>query len=110
MTFCFRCMAQISENDSTCPHCGKKPVAGVPVYHLLPGTILNGRYMVGMALGEGGFGITYLGLDLMLNMKVAIKEYYPTGYVNRSNTVSSEVTCMTEGTRLDFSKKERKDF
>ena len=65
---------------------------------------------MGMALGEGGFGITYLGLDLMLNMKVAIKEYYPTGYVNRSNTVSSEVTCMTEGTRLDFSKKERKDF
>lgn len=42
-------------------------------------------------LGEGGFGITYIGRDTNLDRIVAIKEYYPTGYVNRSNTTSLQV-------------------
>jgi serine/threonine protein kinase len=34
-------------------------------------------------LGQGGFGITYIGWDLNLDIKVAIKEYYPEGCVTR---------------------------
>ena len=82
----------------------------MPLHHLLPGTVLNGKFLVGMALGEGGFGITYIGRDLMLDMKVAIKEYFPTGYVNRSNTVSPSVTCATEGERYDFFEMGRERF
>ena len=40
--------------------------------------------MIGEKLGQGGFGITYRGFDLTLKMKVAIKEYYPSGIVGRS--------------------------
>jgi serine/threonine protein kinase len=35
------------------------------------------EYAVDKVLGVGGFGITYLGKDTTLNLKVAIKEYLP---------------------------------
>ena len=47
------------------------------------GTILNGRYMTGKVLGMGGFGITYLGYDLTLQIRVAIKEYMPSSIATR---------------------------
>jgi serine/threonine protein kinase len=46
-------------------------------YTLKNGTILNNRFEITRMLGEGGFGITYLGLDKKLDRKVAIKEYFP---------------------------------
>ncbi len=43
---------------------------------MLPyGTILaNGNYEIRGSLGQGGFGITYLARDLMLERDVVIKE------------------------------------
>ena len=35
-------------------------------------------------LGQGGFGITYIGWDLSLERKVAIKEYFPASQVSRT--------------------------
>lgn len=67
-----------------CPHCGflpqQQPAQG---YALKPGTILHGKYLVGNMLGQGGFGITYIGWDLALGRKVAIKEYFPSSCVSR---------------------------
>lgn len=70
-----------------CPHCGYDPnrVKGQE-YTLPPQTILAGKYLVGRMLGQGGFGITYIGWDIALERKVAIKEYYPNGLVGRSQT------------------------
>jgi serine/threonine protein kinase len=53
------------------------------VHTLKAGTILQNRYFVGKVLGEGGFGITYLGFDTKLQIKIAIKEFYPQGFVLR---------------------------
>lgn len=95
MNYCINCMSAIDDNTMLCPYCGKSQNVEIPPHHLLPGTTLNGKYLIGAAIGEGGFGITYVGRDLVLDIKVAIKEYYPNGYVNRSNTVSASVSMVT---------------
>ena len=81
--FCFGCMEQISSYP--CPKCGYRPGTGSLSYALQPGTILKGRYLVGKVLGQGGFGITYIGIDLQLQRKVAIKEYFPSSCACRKD-------------------------
>ncbi|MFK7853526.1 MAG: protein kinase [Granulosicoccus sp.] len=44
-----------------------------------------GCYRIESFLGKGGFGVTYLALDTMLNMQVAIKEYMPEQIAARSS-------------------------
>ena len=86
MILCPHCMAVCKAGMRLCPTCGR-PMQCTNGTHQLPiGTFLNKRYLVGCAIGGGGFGITYVGYDTLLNIKVAIKEYYPSGAANRSST------------------------
>ena len=84
---CFGCMEPVTEIP--CPHCGYDPRTPDPDFALRRGTILNGKYLVGRVLGQGGFGITYIGMDLVLERKVAIKEYFPTGKVGRNGSTAA---------------------
>ncbi len=62
---------------------------------LKPGTLLRGKtYRIERILGQGGFGITYLATDLSLDLKVAIKEFFPKEYCDRDST-TSHVTLGT---------------
>jgi len=73
-----------TSNLTSCSHCGYvEGDIAKELYHLYPGTVLNERYIVGQVLGFGGFGVTYLAWDTTLNTTLAIKEYYPSGLVNR---------------------------
>ena len=110
MNYCVHCMEPIAADAVVCPHCEKNLQYEVPAHHLLPGTVLNKKFLVGEALGEGGFGITYIGRDLNLDIKVAIKEYFPTGYVNRSGTISADITSATTEDRKAFFDKGRARF
>ncbi len=90
--YCTKCMNEL-EGSPVCRFCGRdnsKPPVVEP-YHLKPGTLLCGKYLVGEAIGEGGFGITYIGLHTTLSKRVAIKEFYPSGAANRTSDVSEEV-------------------
>lgn len=89
--YCYHCMRKIADGSARCVHCGKPTFSSNYPHHLKPGTVLNNKFLVGAAIGEGGFGITYIGLDLILERKIAIKEFYPSGYANRNNTYSNEV-------------------
>ena len=92
--YCHGCMERISAYP--CPKCGYTPAHHTSPYALPPGTVLNGKYLVGRVLGQGGFGITYIGLDLQLQCKVAIKEYYPAGFVARKTGSSQVVWYSSE--------------
>ena len=84
-------MKRITGEVGICPNCGKEQNGEIPPHHLIPGTLLNGKYLVGRALDEGGFGITYIGLDTLFDMRVAVKEYYPNGFATRSSQLSTQV-------------------
>lgn len=79
---CYGCF-QDKEPGLICPHCGFDQQEEQPYLALPLGTLLNGRYMLGKVLGIGGFGITYLGYDLTLEIKVAVKEYMPSSVATR---------------------------
>lgn len=79
---CYGCFTE-KEPGQRCPRCGFDEKEEQPYLALPLGTILNGRYLVGKVLGIGGFGITYLGYDLTLEIKVAIKEYMPSALATR---------------------------
>ena len=88
-------MAVLGEEGPVCPACGRDASACTPrAHHLPPGTMLAERYLLGAVLGEGGFGITYLGLDTRLDVKVAIKEYYPRDKASRSAAGLPEVVSL----------------
>ncbi len=92
ITKCMCCMEDLAEDSKICSHCGFNEEETPALPHQLPyGSVLNGTYMVGKALGEGGFGITYIGWDLNLGIKVAIKEFYPEGFVGRDGSQSYTV-------------------
>ena len=91
---CYGCMRELSAPGIVCPHCGfdnTKDPASQPSHVLPCGTVLNGQYLVGRSLGQGGFGITYIGYDLNLEIPVCIKEYYPEGSASRVAGQSSGV-------------------
>lgn len=76
--FCPRCMQPV--NGDKCPHCGSDVHVKATNAQLPVGTILEtgiSRYQIGVALGQGGFGITYIAMDLRSHQRVAVKEYFP---------------------------------
>ena len=85
MVYCPHCMHP--SEGSFCPQCGGplewKPAPG----QLSAGAMLNGgglhRYVTGKALGQGGFGITYIAVDPDTRQRVAVKECFPAKCVRR---------------------------
>lgn len=83
---CWNCMKEKTESGGFCPYCGfNNDQYECPSHHLRPLTPLNGKYLIGRSIGEGGFGITYIALDMHLNIVVAIKELYIKQICNRDN-------------------------
>ena len=89
---CFGCM-RLKQNSPICEHCGFDENTPNEPHQLPQGAMLREQYLVGKCLGQGGFGITYLGWDLHLDIPVAIKEYYPNHIV--SNRDVSQTFALT---------------
>lgn len=83
---CTQCMSPA--DGPACPQCSAACEPARPIAQALPPqSILAGRYLVGGAVGGGGFGITYRALDLKSPSPeariVAIKEYFPRSMARR---------------------------
>ena len=61
-------------------------------------TLQDGKYRILKVLGQGGFGITYLAIQVRLDRKVAIKEFFMKDFCERNET-TSQVALGTAGSR-----------
>lgn len=90
---CSNCFQPLPEGVEICPACGydSRKNAGKYPLALPEGTVLNGQYILGRVLGQGGFGITYVAQDHRTGALVAVKEYFPDTMATRSQgyTVSA---------------------
>ncbi|MDO5132800.1 MAG: protein kinase [Eubacteriales bacterium] len=97
MKTCYNCFSVIPDDSYTCTVCGSSgDLRNEDQYsYALPcGTVLRGRYIVGRVLGQGGFGITYIGQQYDSKQLVAVKEYYPSVIASR-NTIHSVIPINT---------------
>lgn len=92
--YCIHCMRELGE-DGVCHFCTENRTEQGS-HQLKPGTKLGqGNYVIGDVLGEGGFGITYIGRDTNLLSLVAIKEYYPIELAERNRQDGLSVHVRT---------------
>ena len=95
---CISCMKEGMTAQGVCSLCGFNARSYQPKpYTLPPFSILHGNYLVGKVLGEGGFGITYIGYDLTLNFTCAVKEFFVRQSMMRDSRSSSNVRRETSG-------------
>lgn len=81
--FCMGCMSPLNRHGQ-CVNCSfSLDTYSATPRCLPPKTILNERYLIGRVIGEGSFGVTYIGRDLLLGITIAIKEYFPLSYGSR---------------------------
>lgn len=88
--FCGNCFNESLNDQGICTLCGFNDRANWDkAPHGLPaGTILNGRYIIGKVLGQGGFGITYTAKDHQSGQIVAVKEFFPDSMATRAERTS----------------------
>ncbi len=109
---CVYCAAPIPSSATHCPNCGASSASG-NAGRLAVGTKLRGGlYSVGRVIGEGGFGITYMGANVRRAKRVAIKEFFPSGAtrvggvllpprgVSAAEFATERVKCLEEAQRL----------
>ena len=89
---CINCMKEKPDDQDVCPWCHFDRKSYVPDPTVLqPNEILDGKYLIGRVLGRGGFGITYIAMNMALERVVAIKELFIRSYMQRDSASSGNV-------------------
>ena len=105
---CYGCMNEYQTDSWICPNCGyDQRTLPENALHMRPGSLLSNRYLIGKVLGFGGFGVTYLAWDHVLQQRVAIKEYLPSEFATRA-AGKTEVTVFSGNKAQQFADGMRK--
>ena len=92
---CPVCFADNADSEMTCGTCGASLIdesnssssTSSPL-HLPHNSLLKqGKYKIEKSLGQGGFGITYKGIDTTISKEVAIKELFPDSSARKGTTL-----------------------
>ena len=107
MKRCYWCFKEYDSEFFVCPYCGQvEDASPVEPIHLPPGTLLSGRYILGQAVGSGGFGIVYRAWDMKLEIIVAVKEFFASRLMTRAEGLNKVI--ISQKSRAEFSyRKER---
>ncbi len=73
---CMNCMADMGDS-TVCPVCGFHPEEPQMAGALPYGTVLQDRYIVGRARRCNGEGISYIGYDKKLQLRIELRELFP---------------------------------
>ncbi len=108
INLCIGCM-HILDDSEECPYCHMRIKEYKPnPRYLLAGTVLTDRYVLGRVLGAGSFGITYLAWDKILEVPVAVKEYYPADIANRDVIRGADLNVYADENKTEYDKKLKK--
>lgn len=97
-------MKPLETGQIRCPNCGYDNSKPHNDESALPeGTLLSGKFLVGKMIGRGGFGMTYIGYDPVLQKRIAIKEYFPPGLsIRAENSRDIRPLSVSEGPGLFY--------
>lgn len=97
---CYQCMHL--KEGAVCRHCGSRYTRQNEPHQLAAGTVLNEQYLIGLIIGQGGFGITYIGWDLYRDRRIAVKEYFPKSIAERDGDGSVKLTSQRKDEKEQF--------
>lgn len=110
---CPACLTDNPDGAIRCSTCGYEPLDAssssptttTAIYHLPPGVLLKqGHYEIERVLGEGGFGITYKGINRQNNTIVAIKELWAEKGARQNNSVIWPSSIAPKDRKLQITK------
>lgn len=105
MRRCYSCFEEYDEKYNICPHCGQEnDIQPVEPIHLIPGTVLYNRYIIGTAIGAGGFGIVYRAWDKKLESIVAVKEFFLNRLVTRAPGTKDLIVTQKGKSEFEYRK------
>lgn len=105
MKRCYSCFKEYDEAFQICPFCGSVEITKPkePI-HLAPGTVLANRYILGLAVGSGGFGIVYSAWDKKLETIVAVKEFFVSRLVTRAEGLKNLIVTKKSQEEFEYRK------